>query len=152
MGRYNEPKTRTRRRTVAIGPELAALIDELRPLVPHETDTLFPNTNGKPIEPKSFAQWYRCLRALKIRVRGAYAMKDTFVSLALMADGVNLQWLEHHTGVALPTLKTHYARFYPQVGQGQLEKIAAFERTLTPRLTPKPNEKTELDHERTAKS
>jgi integrase len=136
LGRYNEPKTRTRRRTVVISPELAALIEELRPLVPLETDTLFPNTNGKPIEPKSFAHWYRCLRALKIRVRGAYAMKDTFVSIALMA-GSDAQWLEQQTGVALPTLKAHYARYFPGVAQQQLARIAAYERgTLTPALTP----------------
>lgn len=136
LGRFNEPKTRTRRRSVVITPELAGLLEQLRPLVPHESDTLFSNTNGKPIEPKSFAHWYRCLRALKIRVRGAYAMKDTFVSIALMA-GSDTQWLEQQTGVALPTLKAHYARYFPGVAQQQLARIAAYEKgTLTPLLTP----------------
>jgi hypothetical protein len=36
------------------------------------------------VDPHSFtAHWYRCLRALGIRVRGLYATKDTFVSLAM---------------------------------------------------------------------
>src|SRR5262249_52770768 len=104
-----------------------------KPLIPREDDTLFPNMNGKPIEPKSFAHWYRYLRALGIRVRGAYAMKDTFVSLALMTPNVNLQWLEEQTSVALPTLKAHYARFYPGVSRELARSDAHEKRGTQPR-------------------
>lgn len=150
LGRYNEPKTRRRRRTAVIPPDLAELIRALQPLAMREDLPLFPNTHGVPIEPKSFAHWYRGLRALKIRVRGAYAMKDTFVSIALMSR-TDPQWLEQQTGVALQTLKAHYARYFPGIGQQELAKMSAYEKsTLTPALTPDERESEVPDGEKTA--
>ncbi len=71
----------------------------LRELVALESDPdayLFTTTEGLPIEPKSFSvHWYRCLRELGIRVRGLYATKDTYVSLA-MSKGVVPAFLEQH--------------------------------------------------------
>lgn len=89
---------------------------------------VFVNTDGMPIEPKAFYErWYGVLRAVGVRVRGIYCMKDTFVGLAFMA-GVNVHWLEHQTGLRLETLKRHYWRCSPSEMPGQLDLVRAFER------------------------
>ena len=62
-------------------------------------------------------------------------MKDTFVSLALMA-GVNGHWLEEQTGVRLETLKRHYWKWRPSEMPGQLELVRAFERHADRALVP----------------
>lgn len=85
------------------------------------------------LEPKAFStHWYRCLRALGIRVRGLYATKDTFISLALSA-GVKIPWLEAQTGVRYETLRRHYGKWLRSGGGDQLEKLAR----LAPSLAPK---------------
>lgn len=85
------------------------------------------------MDPHSFAEhWYRCLRALGIRVRGLYATKDTFVSLA-MTCGVKPAWLEQQTGVAWATLKKHYGRYMPRQGASEMDKLRELPRRLCPR-------------------
>jgi len=76
----------------------------IQPLRAEPNDYVFTTTEGKPIEPKAFASryWYRCLRALGIRVRGIYCTKDTFVSSALKL-GLKVAWLEQQTGVNYAT-------------------------------------------------
>ena len=76
------------------------------------------------IEPKAFASryWYRCLRALGIRVRGIYTTKDTFVTTALRS-GVKIAWLEQQTGVAYATLKRHYGKWMPREGESELRRF-----------------------------
>src|SRR5262249_39522130 len=77
------------------------------------------------IEPKAFASryWYRCLRALDVRVRGIYATKDTFVTTALRA-GVKIAWLEQQTGVTYATLRRHYGKWMPVEGESELRRFA----------------------------
>ena len=55
-----------------------------------------------------------------------------------MTPDINVQWVERQTGVALETLKEHYANWYPSVGRSELAKIGAFEKNpgITPALTP----------------
>ena len=93
---------------------------------------VFTNTNGKPIEPNFFLlPWYRCLRALGIRVRGLYPMKDTYISTALTA-AVEIAWLEAQTGVRYETMKRHYGKWLRTPVQDQLKKIAHLDRELDP--------------------
>jgi hypothetical protein len=69
-----------------------------------------------PIEPKNFSEhWYASLRALDLRQRGLYSTKDTFISIALACgrDAV-LGFLVKQTGVALETLRQHYASWMPK--------------------------------------
>jgi len=73
--------------------------------------------------------WYRCVRALGIRVRGIYATKDTFVTAALQAN-VKVAWLEAQTGVAYATLKRHYGKWITPEGASELERFATLEPTL----------------------
>jgi integrase len=115
LGAYGEPKTRGARRTVELRPET---IERLRTLCPlHVTPALavFPHTDGEVIEPNAFLRhWYAAQRACAIRVRGLYALKDTFVSNALSATPpVPITWLEEQTGVRYATLRQHYARWWP---------------------------------------
>ncbi len=94
------------------------------PLHLEPTRPLFTTTDGRPIEPKTFAaHWYRCLRSLSIRVRGLYCTKDTFVSLAMTA-GAPVAWLEAQTGVNWVTLRTHYGRWITRQGEDVWSKIA----------------------------
>ncbi len=71
------------------------------------------NTRGTAIEPNSFlSHWYDAQRALGIRVRGLYCIKDAFVSTALLVKANDLPWLEQHMGVAYATLRKHYAKLW----------------------------------------
>jgi integrase len=115
LGAYGEPKTRGARRTVELRPET---IERLRMLCPlHVTPELpvFLHTDGAPIEPNAFLRhWYAAQRACAVRVRGLYALKDTFVSNALSATPpIPITWLEEQTGVRYATLRQHYARWWP---------------------------------------
>jgi integrase len=154
LGRYGPTKNKKRRRHVELAPVVVEILREIMPLHINPQTPVFPNTSGEALEPKSFSHWYDCQRALGVRVRGAYSMKDSFVSLALMTPGMNVQWLERQTGVALETLKTHYAKWHPSVGQSELEKIEEFERNpaLTPTLTPKQPFRETKDGEKPAKT
>jgi integrase len=109
---YNAPKTRSARRTVEMLPETVRVLRALQPLHVAPELPVFTSTTSGPIEPKSFSEhWYRCLRALNLRVRGLYTTKDTFVSIALRVRGP--RWVEKQTGVAYATLAKHYAKWMP---------------------------------------
>lgn len=111
------PKTAQAMRTVELFPETARILRSIEPLRVTPDMYVFTTTSGGPIEPKAFStHWYRCLRALDIRVRGMYATKDTYISTALTA-GVNTSWLEAQTGVRYETLRRHYGSGYARKGR-----------------------------------
>lgn len=119
-------------RTVELLPETRRLLDGIEPLRVSPDMPVFTNTRGDPIEPNSFLlPWYRCLRALGIRQRGLYAMKDSYVSAALTA-GVNTAWLEAQTGVRYETLRRHYGQYVRTEGADQLAKLARLAPSLAP--------------------
>jgi len=61
----------------------------------------------------------RCAARVRIRVRGLYSLKDSFVSGALSADPpAPVTWIEEQTGVAYATLRRHYARWWPSADAG----------------------------------
>jgi len=47
-------------------------------------------------------------------------MKDTYISTVSTA-GVNISWLEAHTGVRYETLRRHYGKWLRTEGADQLE-------------------------------
>jgi hypothetical protein len=98
----------------------------LQPLHVTPVQPVFTTTAGQPIEPKAFASryWYRCLRALGLRVRGLFATKDTFVTTALQV-GVKVAWLEAQTGVAYATLKRHYGKWITPEGPERTRALPA---------------------------
>jgi integrase len=116
-----EPKTRAAERSVELHPGMVAILRELRPLRPEPGQPVFPNLDGNRITPKTFWDtWKRCLQACRIRHRGMYALKDTFVSyvLATAEETGEVErltaWLVRQTGVRLDTLKQHYQRWWPR--------------------------------------
>jgi integrase len=115
-GKYGKPKTKNARRTIELHPDTVELLRAVKPLRESPEAPVFITTTGGPIEPKNFSEhWYACLRALGIRQRGLYCCKDTFVSIALACgrDDV-LGFLVNQTGVALQTLRQHYAAWLPK--------------------------------------
>src|SRR5215468_2508850 len=87
---------------------------------------VFTNVDGRPVDPHSFTEhWYRCLRALGIRVRGLYSTKDTFVTTALRVDA-RKAWLEAQTGVNYATLRRHYGEWMPSDDRSDLDRFVAY--------------------------
>jgi integrase len=65
------PKTAQAVRTVELFPETVHILRTIEPLRVTPETYVFMTTSGRAIEPKAFStHWYRCLRALGIRVRG----------------------------------------------------------------------------------
>ena len=128
---YGAPKTESADRWVELFPSVVSTLAAIQPLRVEPEMPVFTTTEGKPIAPKAFASryWYRCLRALDIRVRGIYVTKDSFVSTALRS-GVKIAWLEQQTGVAYATLKRHYGRWMPREGESELRRFHEEDPTL----------------------
>ena len=100
------------------------ILRALQPLHVMPGSPVFTNLEGEPIEPKAFStHWYRCLRALGPAVRGLYATKDSYVSLA-MSRGVDPVGLQEQTGVRFETLKRHYGKWMRGEGSNQPQKLA----------------------------
>jgi len=60
---------------------MVEILRDLRPLRPEQGQPVFPNLDGRRITPKTFRDtWKRCLQHCRIRHRGLYALKDTFVT------------------------------------------------------------------------
>ena len=137
------PKTGAAARTVELLPETVRLIRAIQPLHVTPEMPVFTNVAGGPIEPNSLLRhWYPCLRASSIRVRGLYAMKDSYISTALTA-GVNTMWLEAQTGVRYDTMKRHYGKWLRLEGASQLRKIARSVGRLAPRLAPREDDESQ---------
>jgi integrase len=129
LGALDETKTAAANRTVELTPETTAVLHQIMPLRAEPDMPVFTNVDGRPVDPHSFTEhWYRCLRALGIRVRGLYATKDTFVSLAMTCNA-NPAWLEQQTGVAWATLRKHYGKYMPRQGASEMNKLRAAGRT-----------------------
>jgi integrase len=138
MHRPGRPKTKTARRTIELHPETLRLFAAVMPLRPEPEAPLLCNTEGRYIHPAGFLRrpWRECLAALRIRHRGLYAMKDTFVTLTLMkaedeGRGEDIvPWLVRQTGVAYETLKKHYTKFWPRTPERTRERYAWLDETL----------------------
>jgi integrase len=120
-GVVGEPKTTAAHRSIELHPEMLSILRALRPLRPAPGQPVFPNLDAQRITPKTFWQtWTRCLQDLRIRHRGLYSLKDTFVThtLAMAEESGDVErltaWLQRQTGVRLDTLKRHYERWWPR--------------------------------------
>ncbi|TMA69203.1 MAG: hypothetical protein E6J69_06210 [Deltaproteobacteria bacterium] len=130
-----EPKTHAARRSIELHPAMVDILRHLRPLRPEPGQPVFPNLDGRRITPKTFWEtWKRGLQACRIRHRGLYATKDTFVThtLAVAEETGDVErltaWLVRQTGVRLDTLKQHYQRWWPR----DREAVRATYATLDP--------------------
>ena len=114
-------------------PATVEILRAIQPLNVTPNMPVFTNLQGRPIEPKAFSTyWYRCLRALGLPIRGLYATKDSYVSLA-MSRGVDPVWLQEQSGVRFETLRRHYGVWMRGEGANQLAKLA----DLAPQLAPR---------------
>jgi integrase len=120
-GALGPPKTRTARRSIELHPGMLTILRDLRPLRPEPGQPVFPNLDGRRIRNATFwGIWTRCLQDCRIRHRGIYALKDTFVThtLAMAEESGEVErltaWLMRQTGVRLDTLKRHYERWWPR--------------------------------------
>ncbi len=121
---YNNPKTKSARRTVQLLDETVRVLRALQPANVAPDTPVFVNTTGGPIEPKSFSEHFqKAQKELGIRVRGLYCTKKTYVSHALQTAG-NPLWVEQQTGVAYATLKRHYARWMPSGDRAEVQRLA----------------------------
>jgi integrase len=119
--RVCKPKTRAARRSIELHPDMLTLLRDLRPLRPDPGQPVFPNMDGQHIRNATFWNiWTRCLQDCRIRHRGLYCLKDTFVTHVLaMAEATGeverlTAWLVRQTGVRIDTLKQHYERWWPR--------------------------------------
>lgn len=132
LGEERATKTRAAARTIELMPETIGILRAIQPLNVTPNLSVFTTLQGNPIEPKAFStHWYHCLRALGLPVRGLYATKDSFVSLA-MSRGVDPIWLQEQTGVRFETLKLHYGKWMRSEGANQLEKLGNFAPNFAP--------------------
>ncbi len=137
-GAVNGPKTRTARRSIELHPEMFSILRALRPLRPVPGQPVFTNLDGNRLRPTTFGHtWTRCLQALRIRHRGIYALKDTFVTDTLATAETSGEverltaWLVRQTGVLLGTLRRHYERWWPR----DQDSIRATYRLLDPSVS-----------------
>ena len=115
---YALPKTRRSIRTIPLRPEI---LDAWRPLVAGAAPSrpLFLNTRGLPLQQENWRAdyWKPCLTALKIRERDLYALRDTFISLAL-SDGASSIAVAHYCGTSIGMIDQSYGRFVPRDQRG----------------------------------
>src|SRR5262249_23671754 len=85
---------------------------------------VFPNLDGRRIRNATFwGTWTRCLQDCRIRHRGIYALKDTFVThtLAMAEESGEVErltaWLVRQTGGRLDTPKLPHGRGGPRDGE-----------------------------------
>jgi integrase len=120
-GAVGEPKTEAAHRSIELHPEMLRILRALRPLRPEPGAIVFPNLDGGRIRNATFwGIWTRCLQDCRLRHRGIYALKDTFVTHTLITAEESGEverlttWLVRQTGVRLETLKRHYEKQWPR--------------------------------------
>ena len=129
LGRRKAPKTTSSERLVAIDGDTAFVLDPLIKLHTNEAETLFHAPEGGLMDQEKLNRVFcDAQRALKIApIRGVYSTKDTFCSIYL-TNGGRWSWLSEQTGVAVATLRRHYARY---------ERTAADDAAELARLRPR---------------
>ena len=140
LGRRKAPKTTSSERLVAIDGDTAFVLDPLIKLHTVETESLFHAPEGGLMDPEKLNRIFcDAQRALNITpVRGVYSTKDTFCSIYI-TNGGRWSWLSEQTGVAIQTLKRHYAKY---------ERTAADDAAELARLRPRLPQEDKTDIEK----
>lgn len=122
LNEMNPPKTGKSKRTNDLLPNVIEVLKSM-PVRLHasEKTPLFINTKGGPIDPNEFRKsyWYGVLAALKIRPRGPYCMRDTFISWSLSA-GARAKFVAEYCGTSLEMIETSYGKFIRNDGLSPL--------------------------------
>jgi integrase len=82
IGEENAPKTRGSRRVIRLLPTVVELIKAAKQLRVTESNYVFTNTEGGPIDADQWRKdyWYKALRATGIDERKFYARRHTYIS------------------------------------------------------------------------
>jgi len=127
LGEDNPPKTAKSQRTIALMPEVVAVLRELRQLHVTAETFVFTTQAGTPLDEERFVEkhWHRALRKAEIRPRKFYATRHTFISVAVHRPGINLKWLADYCGTSVEMIEKHYAGALQRDAQvAQLSLIA----------------------------
>jgi len=124
MGEVGPTKTVASERVIALGMPVIEALKAIKPLHVTETDLVFKNSEGRPINEDKWRKkyWYRALRPCNIRPRKFYATRHTFISDAL-SQGANIKWLAEYCGTSVAMIEKHYGRYIKSDSQEQLERI-----------------------------
>jgi len=106
LGAENATKTGDSERDVSLLPMVVESLTAIKPLHATESDYVFKNQEGKPINEDKWRtkHWYRALRALGTRPRKFYATKHTYISVALSA-GVNIKCFSEQCGTSVAMIE-----------------------------------------------
>lgn len=127
-GSENATKTSGSERDVSLLPIVVNLLTATKPLHATESDYVFKNQEGSPINEDKWRKkhWYRAIRALGIKPRKFYATKHTYISVALSA-GCNIKWLAEQCGTSVAMIEKHYGRYIKDDGDAPLRAILGAE-------------------------
>jgi integrase len=136
LGAESAPKTRGSQRTISLLPTIVEILRFLKPLNITETDYVFCDTSGRPIDAAEWRKrhWNKALRAKDIRPRKFYATRHTYISVAL-SHGVNIKWLAEQCGTSVEMIERNYGKFIRSDGDAPLRALVeAKTETLTETL------------------
>jgi len=127
-GFENATKTSSSERDVSLLPIVVNLLTATKPLHATESDYVFKNHEGSPINEDKWRKkhWYRALRALGVKPRKFYATKHTYISVALSA-GCNIKWLAEQCGTSVAMIEKHYGRYIKDDGDAPLRAMLGAE-------------------------
>ena len=117
-------KTAASERVVELGMPAINALKTIKPLHVTETDFVFKNNEGRPINEDKWRKkyWYRALRVCNIRPRKFYATRHTFISIGL-TQGINIKWLAEYCGTSVAMIEKHYGRYVQSDSREQLERL-----------------------------
>ena len=124
MDEDSPTKTAASERVIELGAPVIDALKAIKPLQVTETDYVFKNHEGRPINEDKWRRkyWYRALRACSIRPRKFYATRHTFISDGL-SHGVNIKWLAEYCGTSVAMIEKHYGRYIKSDSREQLQRV-----------------------------
>ena len=105
----DHPKTTKSGRTITIAQALMELIESLRHPLSTNSDKVFLNKHGAPINAASFRvdYWDRILTALELRKRKFYATRHTLIT-EMVDKEINLKKIADYCGTSVAMIEKHY--------------------------------------------
>lgn len=130
FGKFTEPKSRAAVRAIIVPPSLLSVLKRHKlSCTVSESDLVFPNEEGKALDPNNLRrrQFKRILRKAGLREIRIHDLRHTYASI-LIAQGENLKFIQSQLGhsSAQVTLD-RYGHLMPQVQHGVGERL---ERTV----------------------
>lgn len=124
-GIEDEPKTGKRIIDLGHDPEVVKLLREhlMKSGMP---EYVFPNSKGKPFSQEDLNRdvWHKALKKVGLAPRGEYAIKDTFVTLAL-GETEDVSWIAQQVGDTVATLLRHYNKYLAKPTRQDGARVAA---------------------------